>query len=87
MLHQILIARMSDADSYAAILVADMGADRTQAIMARGAAADLHPQLAGRKIDLGVEHQGVVRRALVEAHRFRDRATRFVHVGSGLEQQ
>ena len=54
--HQILAAGMADADAHAHIVVADMGGDRAQAVMAGDAAAGLHPHLAGDEIELVMEH-------------------------------
>ena len=64
MLHQILVAGMADADADAAVIVADMLGDRTQAVMAGNAAADLDPHLAGRQLDLVVKHRDVAERSL-----------------------
>ena len=65
---------MADADAHAAIVVAAMGRDRAQAVMAGIAAADLHAQLAGRQVELVVEDRHVVQRDLEEALRLGDRA-------------
>src|SRR6516162_7793327 len=48
MLHQVLVAGMTDADANAAVIIADMLGNRTQAIMSGDAAADFHPHLARR---------------------------------------
>ena len=74
MLDQILGARMTDADPHPTVIVADMRGDRAQAIMAGDAAADLDPHLAGRQLDLVVEHGDVGRRELVELRRLGDGA-------------
>ena len=60
--HQILAARMADADAHALVVIADMRADRAQAVVARDAAADLHAHLGGRQLDLVVEHRDVGQR-------------------------
>ena len=86
-MHQLLHARMTDADAHALVVVADMRADRAQAVMARDAAADLHAHLGGRQIDLVVKHRDVAERHLVEMHRLGDRAAGLVHVGAGQQQQ
>ena len=61
--HQLLHARMTDADAHALVVVADMRADRAQAVVPRDAAADLHAHLGGRQFDLVVEHRDVAERA------------------------
>ena len=55
MINQRLVAGMADADPHALKVVADMGADRAQPVMAGIAAADLHSDLAGREIELVVK--------------------------------
>ena len=85
-MHQLLDARMADADPHPAIVVADMGGDRAQPVVAGDAAAGLHPHLAGRQVDLVVEHHDVGQRQLVEMHRLGDRAAGLVHEGAGQQQ-
>ena len=60
-LHQRLVARMADAEADSAVLVAAMGGDRAQAVMAGIAAADLHAEFRRRKIELVVEDRHVAR--------------------------
>src|SRR5215218_3273675 len=50
------LAGMTDAEPNSVKATADMGIDRTDAIVAGGAAAGLHPNLAGHEIELVVEH-------------------------------
>src|SRR5215218_5443227 len=69
-LHQSLVAGMADAEAYAAILVAAMGRDGAKPVMAGIAAADLHAQLGGRKIELVVEDRHVMQRNFEEVLRF-----------------
>ena len=87
MLHQILVAGMTDADAHAAILVADMRADRAQSVVAGDAAADFDPHLAGRQFDFVVEHRDVAGRHFVELRRLGDGAARLVHESPRQEQQ
>ena len=49
-----LVARMADAEADAPVVVADMGGDRAQAVVAGVAAADLDPHLGGREVELVV---------------------------------
>ena len=62
MLHQVLVAGMTDTNADAAILIADVLGDRAQAIMPGDATADFHPYLRRRQIDLVVKHGDVRRR-------------------------
>ncbi len=50
-------------------------------------AARLHPQFAGRQVELVMEHHDVAEIELVEARGFAHGAARLVHEGLGLEQQ
>src|SRR3954452_21199527 len=84
--HQFLDAGMTDAEPHPAILVADMGGDRAQAVVAGDAAADLHPHLAWRQFELVMEYGDVARRDLEEACRFLNAAAGIVHVSRRLEQ-
>ncbi len=84
----ILHTRMTDPEAHAAIVVADMRRDRTQAVVPRDAAADLHPHLAGRQLKLVLEHHDVGElRQLVEVHRLRHRVAGLVHIGARHQQQ
>ena len=53
---------MADADPHPAIVVADMGVDVAQAVVAAGAAALLHAHPAGRDVELVVEDDDPVER-------------------------
>ena len=64
-MHQFLHARMTDAEPHALVVVADMRADRAQAVMPRDAAADLHAHLGGRQLDLVVEHRDVAQSGIL----------------------
>ena len=75
-LHQFLDAGMTDTDAHAAVVVADMRRDRAQPVVAGDAAAGLHPHLAGREIDLVVEHDDLGEAELVEMRGLADRAAR-----------
>src|SRR5262249_4076675 len=86
-LNQFLHAGMPDADAHAPIVVADMRRDRAQSVVAGDAAAGLDPHLAGRKVDLVVDHDDVGQPELVEMRGFRHRAARLVHEGAGQQQQ
>jgi hypothetical protein len=78
---------MADAEADPAVVVAAMGGDRPQAVMARIAAADLHPELGRGKVELVVEHGDVPQRDLEEVLGFPDRPPGLVHVGLRLQQQ
>src|SRR3546814_12933302 len=54
--HQVLVAGMADAQAHAPELLADVSRQRADAVVAAGAAALLHADLAGREVDLVVEH-------------------------------
>ena len=51
----VLVAGMADADADAAEFGAEAGVDRAQAVVAGGAAADLHLDLHRREVELVVE--------------------------------
>src|SRR3546814_4907833 len=76
--HQILVPGMPDPEPHAPEVLADMGFQGADAVMAAGAAALLHAQLAGRQVDLVVEHDERFRRQLMEAQRLADRAAGLV---------
>ena len=84
---QVPLPGMADADAHPHIVVADMRRERSEPVMAGDPAARLHPHLAGREIELVMEHHHVGEIELVEAHRLADGAARRVHEGPGLEQQ
>ena len=67
--HAALFAGMADADPHAAIIRPQRRGDRTQAVLARIAAAGLHLQLAGGQIDLVMDHDQGRERQLEEAQR------------------
>ena len=52
--NQRLVAGMADADAHPLIVVADMGGDRAQAVVAGVAAADLDPHFRRREVELVV---------------------------------
>ena len=88
LLHQGLVARMADAEAHAAVIVAAMGGDRAQAVMARIAAADLHPQLGraagrARRRRRSRPESGILKKRCASA----DRPAGLVHVGLRLEDQ
>src|SRR6185437_5585552 len=87
MLSHVLVAGMADAEAHAAIFVADMRRDRTQAVVAGIAATGFYPQLARRQIEFVVENDDVRFSELVEMRGFRHRAAGLVHVGTGQQQQ
>src|SRR5262245_46955694 len=86
-MHEILDARMTDANSHPAIVVADVLRDRTQPVVAGDAAADLHAHLAGRELDLVMEDGDAVEAKLVEMRRLRHRASGFIHERARQQQQ
>ena len=77
---------MADADPHPLVAGADMGGDRAQAIMPGVAAADLHPELAGREVELVVDDDDRAEIELREAQSFADCA-RLVHVGLRLDER
>src|ERR1700761_6701363 len=83
--HHFLDTGMTDPDAYPAILVANMGRDRTQAVMPRNAAADLDPHLAGRQFEFVLKHRDVALAELEETGGFLHRAPRLVHESRGAE--
>ena len=85
--HQVLVAGMADADAHPAIVLADMGVDVAQAVVAAGTAALLHAHPAGREVELVVEHHDAVERDLEEAHGLAHGLARLVHEGHGLQDQ
>jgi hypothetical protein len=87
MLDEVASAGMADADAHPPEFVADMGRDRTQAIVARRPAAGFYPHLGRREVDLVVEDDDIRRFELVEVHGLGDGAARLVHVRFRLEQE
>src|ERR1700683_984114 len=55
---QIFVARMTDADAHAAVVVANMLTDRAQAVVTGNAPANFDSDLAGRQLDLVMENGG-----------------------------
>ena len=86
--HQLLVAGMADADpDPAKIPGAQVLGDRAQAVVAGDPATGLDPQLAGREVELVMDHHQVLQGQLVKAHRLRHRIARAVDVGLRLLQQ
>src|ERR1700734_681129 len=83
---QRLIAGMADPDAHPFIVVADMGGDRAQAVVAGIAAAELDPHFGRREIELVVDDDQRAEVELPEAQRLADAASGIVHVGLRLEQ-
>src|SRR5258705_7335031 len=77
---------MADPDPHAAIVVADMRRDRTQAVVAGNAAADFDAHLGRRQFELILEHGDLACRQLEETRRLLNRAPRLVHEGQRAQQ-
>ncbi len=84
---QILGSGMADADAHPHIVIADMGGERFESVVAGDAAARLDAHLARREIELVMEDDDVAKSELVKAHRLADRTARLVHEGLRLEQE
>src|ERR1700730_2916133 len=84
--HQRLVAGMPDADPHAAVLVAEMFGQGSEAVMAGVAAARLDPHLARRQIEFVVKDDNVSRIDLTIARRRAGGSAGFIHVGLRLEQ-
>src|ERR1700733_6011070 len=84
--HQFLDPGMADPEPHAAVVIADMRRDRTQAVVAGYATADLDPQLGRRQFELILKHSDFADRELEEIRGFLHRASRIVHEGWGPEQ-
>src|SRR5271170_3576386 len=84
---QRLVAGMADADPHPLIVVADMGGDRAQAVVAGIAAADLDPHFGRREIELVVDDDERAQVQLRIAQRRADAASGVVHVGLRLDQR
>src|SRR5262245_65868597 len=78
---------MTDADAHADEVAADMRGHRSETVMPGQAAPRLHPDLAGREVELVVEDHDVAGLELVEAHGFARGAARLIHGGLRLQQQ
>ena len=87
MMDERLVAGMADAEADALVIVADMGADRAQAVVSGIAAADLDAHFGGRKIEFVVQHDDGVEVELMEAHRLADAAAGIVHEGLRRQQR
>src|SRR5208282_2604695 len=84
---RILVAGMADADTHPPVVVADVLADRAQAVVPGNATADFDPDFAWRQLDLIVEYRDVIKRELKEMRRLGDGTAGFIHIGAGQEQQ
>src|SRR5271166_2169399 len=84
--NQRLVAGMADPEANPLVVVADMGGDRAQAIMAGVAAADLDPDLGRGEVEFVVNHNERARVELVEAQSLADAAAGIVHIGLRGEQ-
>src|SRR5260370_393148 len=83
---QLLGAGMANADADPPVVVAHMGRNRAQAVMARDAAAGFNTHLGGRQVDLVVEDHDVTEVDLVEMRRLPDCQAGLVHVGTRQQQ-
>mgnify|MGYP003348642181 CR=1 FL=1 len=54
-MHQRLVAGMTDAKAQTFVIIADMGGDRAQAVMAGDAAADFDPAFGRSEIEFVVK--------------------------------
>ena len=77
----------ANPDPHPPVIRSQMPVEITNAVMAAMAAATLHPQLAGGKIDLVIEDEDVVIRNLVESCRFGNRQSGTVHEGLRLDRE
>ena len=81
--YRLLDAGVANPDADSLIVVANVGGNRAQAIVAGIAATGFHFQPAGRQVDLVVKHVDVADRDLEEAKGFADGLSALVHVGGG----
>ncbi len=79
--HERLVSGVTDAQSHAPVPIADMGADRTQAVMTCVSTADLDPDLPRRKIEFVMNDDKRSAIELEKAERFANAASGFVHEG------
>jgi len=86
-LDELLHAGMADTDPHAPVIGAERVVDRAQPVMAAGAAAALHPELAFGKIDVVMDDGNFAHIDFVEARRRADAVAARIHIGLGLEQQ
>src|SRR6185437_3165343 len=80
------IAGMTYSQSNTAIFAPNMRRNRTQAVVARIAAADFYPYLGRWKFNFVMKHGQAGKRQFVKAHCLLNRATRLVHVSLRLQQ-
>ncbi len=78
---------MADAQARAAEIRADPVADGAQPIVPGHPAAGLHPESAGRQVELIVEHHHVLGLQLEEVHGLGHGLAALVHVGLRLQDQ
>ena len=78
---------MPDTDPDPPVILAELIIDITDTIMATGTTADLHPYLAGSKIEFVIDNDNFLTRQLVEFRRSGNRLARFVHEGHWLQRQ
>src|SRR5262249_43141106 len=84
--HQFLGARVADTNANPPVVVAYMGRDRAQAVMARDAAAGLHSDLRRGQIDLIVKDYDRPTPDLEKIPPLRTRPPGLVHVCSRKQQ-
>ena len=77
---------MSDAQTDAVIVRADMRMDRAQAVVPRMSATGFHTAFAGRDVQFIVKHHHIVGRQFVKPHRLAHGLTGQVHEGFGFQQ-
>src|SRR5262249_39876676 len=77
---------MANANATPPVVVAHMGRDRAQAVMAGDAAAGFDTHLGGRQVDLVVEDHDVAEVDLIEMRRLPDCQPGLVHVGARQQQ-
>ena len=80
----VFVARMANAQTDAAEFCADMVGDRTDAVMARRAAAKFNLHLEWRKVELVIKDSDVFGFKLIKIHRRAHAAAAFVHERCGF---
>ena len=78
---------MADAEAHAHVIVADVGFDRAQSIVAGIAAAGFDLDLARRQIEFVMEDEDVCVFNFEKTLGFADRAAAFIHESFGLQQR
>src|SRR3546814_12218432 len=78
---------MTDADPGPPVILAEMGIDAAQAVVAGRSAALLDPHLSRQQVEFVVQYHHVRRGQFVEARRRADRAARLVPVGQRLQER